>query len=142
MDERDRRIVDLLRADAWLTYAAIAEKVNLSASAVQRRVERLIEVGVLAGAKAVVALPSQGALTVFALVDLVDDNNSTLRKFTEQLKEETDIVECHYIAGENDVIIKMTVDDVTAYSAFVERRFNGSPLVRRFKTLTCLRPLG
>lgn len=141
LDERDRRLVALLRSDAWLTYAALAEKVNLSASAVQRRVERLIDRGVLAGARAIVALPERPRTTLFALVDLIDDSSSTLRKFTEEMKTEPIVAECHYVTGENDVIVRIEVDDMSAYSDFVARRFNGSPLVRRFKTLTSLRPL-
>lgn len=43
MDDRDRRILEALRADAWLSYAELAVRVHLSASAVQRRVEKLIE---------------------------------------------------------------------------------------------------
>jgi DNA-binding Lrp family transcriptional regulator len=52
-DNRDRQLLDLLKADAWLTYAALGERVNLSASAVQRRVERLIADGTLRGARSI-----------------------------------------------------------------------------------------
>ena len=41
LDARDRQIVSLLQGDAWLTYVELAARVHLSASAVQRRVERM-----------------------------------------------------------------------------------------------------
>lgn len=142
LDERDRRIVDLLRADAWITYAALAEKVNLSASAVQRRVERLIDCGVLVGAKAIVAEPGLAAgLTLFGLVDLIDDSNITIRRFTDELKKAPEVLELHYVAGENDFLLKLQVPDLAAYSEFVEKHVNSSRQARRFKTLTSLRAL-
>ncbi|MFZ5616159.1 MAG: Lrp/AsnC family transcriptional regulator [Pseudomonadota bacterium] len=142
LDERDRRIVDLLQADAWLTYTALAEQVNLSASAVQRRVERLIDSGVLAGAKAIVAEPTPAVgLTLFVLVDLVDDASATIRQFTNQLKNVQEVLECHYVAGENDFLLKLQVADVAAYSEFVEKFINSSRHARRFKTLTSLQSL-
>jgi DNA-binding Lrp family transcriptional regulator len=142
LDERDRRIVELLQEDAWLTYAALAGQVNLSASAVQRRVERLIDRGVLAGAKAVVAQPAKATgLTLFVLVDLVDDASVTIRQFTEELSRAPEVLEFHYVAGENDFLIKLGVPDVAAYSAFVEKHINTSRHARRFKTLTSLRAL-
>lgn len=142
LDERDRRIVELLQADAWLTYSALADQVNLSASAVQRRVERLIGRGVLAGAKAIVTEPAPAVgLALFVLVDLVDDANATIRQFADQMKRAPEVRECHYVAGESDVLLKLQVADVPAYSRFVEKFINPSRHVRRFKTLTSLRSL-
>lgn len=142
LDERDRQIISLLEGDAWLTYAALAERVHLSASAVQRRVERLIARGVLAGARAVVALPEPTAgLTLFVLVELVDDAASTIRQFVEPLQRAPEVLECHYVAGESDFLLKLKVDDVAAYSEFVEKFINASRQARRFKTLTSLRSL-
>ena len=66
-DDRDRKILKALKADAWLTYAALGERVNLSASAVQRRVERLIAAGVLRGAHAEVAGEQHPGLTIYLL---------------------------------------------------------------------------
>lgn len=142
LDERDRQIIGLLQGDAWLTYAALAERVHLSASAVQRRVERLIERGVLSGAKAIVAQPDPAVgLTLFVLVDLVDDANATIRQFSDQLRKAPEVLECHYVAGENDFLLKLQVADVAAYSEFIEKFFNSSRQARRFKTLTSLRTL-
>ena len=49
LDELDRRILAELQADARLSQAAIAARVGLSRSAVQSRVARLEDSGVIAG---------------------------------------------------------------------------------------------
>lgn len=77
MDDRDRRILEELKADAWVSYAALAERVHLSASAVQCRVEKLIAGGVLQGAHARVA-------SVCDYAHFVDENlnsGSYVRRF-------------------------------------------------------------
>ncbi len=49
LDDIDRRILDLLRADARRTVADIARQVNLSQAPVARRIDRLEATGVIAG---------------------------------------------------------------------------------------------
>src|SRR5574337_782603 len=47
LDERDRAILDLVQRDNRLTSDAIGERVGLGATAVQRRLKRLRDVGVI-----------------------------------------------------------------------------------------------
>lgn len=142
MDERDRRILEELRADAWLSYIALAERVNLSASATQRRVERLIERGILLGATARIAPDAEAdRIVIFVLAELCDDNARTVTRFTEQVVQSAEVVEAHYVAGEADVVLCITVADMDAYAAFVQKILNENPLLRRFKTLISLRKL-
>jgi DNA-binding Lrp family transcriptional regulator len=142
MDERDRQILALLKADAWLSYVAIARRIHLSASAVQRRVEKLKADGVLLGAKAVVdGSPDKQGQRVYALVELADDRSATVARFKRQIEGQADVIEAHYVAGEADVILTLNVAGIERYDAFVRRHFGSSPLVRRFKSLTSLRAL-
>jgi Lrp/AsnC family transcriptional regulator len=141
-DDRDKRILALLQDDAWLSYAAIARRVNLSASAVQRRVERLIESGSILGAKAMLA-PDGGErqTTIFLLAELVDDTAATIAQFERAIAFQPEVIEAHYVTGEADVVLRLRVKDIAAYDRFVSRHINRSTLLRRFKTLTVLRPL-
>src|SRR5215208_5796996 len=108
-DERDRQILNLLKGDAWLTYAVLAERVNLSASAVQRRVERLIANGVLLGARAQIADEPESELTVYVLAELVDDSARTIHQFSQAICGATEVREAHYVTGEADVVLKLVV---------------------------------
>ena len=142
LDDRDHRILTLLRADAWLSYTALSRKVNLSASAVQRRVERMIASGVILGARAEVAVEeAQAPLTLFLLAELAEESRTALKRFSNRLADHPAVVEAHYVAGEADVLLKLRLPDMAAYDRFVETYINASPFVRRFKTLTALRSL-
>jgi DNA-binding Lrp family transcriptional regulator len=142
LDDRDRRILALLQADAWLSYAQLSKRVNLSASAVQRRVERMIAAGIILGAKAEVALPETAAtLTVFLLIELADESRPGLQRFSTAIAANPAVIEAEYVTGEADVMLKLHLPDMAAYDRFVEMHINASPLIRRFKTLTALRSL-
>jgi Lrp/AsnC family leucine-responsive transcriptional regulator len=142
LDPLDRRILDALAHDAWLTYAALSDRVGLSASAVQRRVERLIADGVLRGAKAIVDHISLGRpLRLYVLVELRDESSTALRAFTKRLAATPGLVEAHYLAGDADVIIVLQMASMAEYADFAGQLLNGNPNVRRYKTLTSLHPL-
>lgn len=124
-----------------MTYAALAERVNLSASAVQRRVERLIDEGILLGAHAQIANEAASEFTVYVLAELVDDSAQTIRQYSEAIRGVPEVREAHYVTGEADVVLKLAVSDMAQYDRFVAEHVNGQPVVRRFKTLMALRPL-
>lgn len=135
-------ILSLLSDDAWLTYAALAERVNLSASAVQRRVERLIADGVLLGAHARIADQPGSEVTIYLLAELVDDAARTIEQFSRAIQGAAQVREAYYVTGEADVVLKLVVSDMSDYDRFLAAHVNAQPVVRRFKTLTALRPLG
>jgi Lrp/AsnC family leucine-responsive transcriptional regulator len=142
LDDRDQLILALLRADAWLSYAELSRQVNLSASAVQRRVERMIASGVILGAQAQVAVPEpELPLTIFLLAELADESREALHRFSAKVAASPAVVEAYYVTGEADVVLKLRLADMAAYDRFVETHINASGLVRRFKTLTALRSL-
>lgn len=142
MDERDRRILDALKADAWLSYTALGERANPSPSATQRRVERLIDKGILLGATARIAPDAEvDRIVVFVLAELCDDNVRTVTRFAEQVARHPKVTDAYYVAGEADVILCMAVPDMDAYAAFVEGVLNENALLRRFKTFISLRKL-
>lgn len=142
LDDRDHKILALLRADAWLSYAEMSQQVNLSASAIQRRVERMIALGIILGARAVVALPRrETSLTLFLLAELADESQEALQRFSTMIANNPAVIDAYYVAGEADVILTLHLPDMAAYDRFVATYINASALVRRFKTLTVLRSL-
>lgn len=140
-DDRDRQILEMLQADAWLTYAALGERVNLSASAVQRRVERLISDGTIRGARAEVAAEPSAGLTVYLLAELTDDSAATVRRLSKTICRAPEVRDAHYVTGEADMVLKLALSDMADYDRFVAAHVNSEPAIRRFKTLASLRPL-
>jgi DNA-binding Lrp family transcriptional regulator len=140
-DDRDRKILALLKVDAWMTYAALGESVNLSASAVQRRVERLIADGTLLGARAELAAEPRAGLTLYLLAELTEDSAATVRRLAQTVCRAPEVREAHYVTGEADIVLKLALADMAHYDRFIAAHVNPEPAIRRFKTLASLRPL-
>jgi Lrp/AsnC family leucine-responsive transcriptional regulator len=65
MDKTDMGLIMLLSSNSRLSYAELAEKLNLSVNAVHKRIQLLIEAGVIRRFTAKVSLLSQDAIVVF-----------------------------------------------------------------------------
>jgi Lrp/AsnC family transcriptional regulator for asnA, asnC and gidA len=65
MDKTDMSLIMLLSANSRLSYAKLAEKLNLSVNAIHKRIQLLIETGVIRKFNAKVSLRSLTAIVVF-----------------------------------------------------------------------------
>ena len=65
MDKTDMSLIMLLSANSRLSYAELAEKLNLSVNAIHKRIQSLIETGVIRTFTAKVSLLSANAIVVF-----------------------------------------------------------------------------
>lgn len=142
IDFRDRCLLEELQRDAWQSYARLAEKLNLSASAVQRRVERLVARGLILGAHVRLSPEARGRpLRAFVLVDLVNEGAEALRAFAKRIAARPEVVEANYVTGRTDVVLVIEASGMEEYAAFAERVLNGDRNVGRYSTLSVLKPL-
>ncbi|MGN6520058.1 MAG: Lrp/AsnC family transcriptional regulator [Dokdonella sp.] len=139
LDKLDRAILALLQRDARLASETIGAEVGLSASAVQRRVVRLREEGVIAGEVAILDPRSVGRpLTM--IVDLVvdGDRNELVAGLKRWIEREPAIQEAWYVTGDEDYVLVVTARDVDAYEQLMQRLLAENPNVRRYRTRVVL----
>lgn len=142
LDARDRLILAALSKNAWLTYAQLGERANLSSSATQRRVERLLKARVIEGATArIAASASDRPVILHVLVELRDESTASLAALSRRLEGNPAVEAAHYVTGSFDVLVTMRCAAMEEYAAFAEEHLNGNPYVTRYKTLTVLRSL-
>ena len=122
LDKLDRRILALLQRDARLPAETIGAEVGLSASAVQRRLARLREDGIITGEVAVVDPRSVGRpLTM--IVDLVveGDRKELVAGLKHWIEREAAVQEAWYVTGDEDYVLVVTARDVDAYEQMMQR---------------------
>jgi DNA-binding Lrp family transcriptional regulator len=142
LDRHDLRLLDELERDAWSTYAALSRRVHLSASAVQRRIERLIADGVLLGAHARIAPQALGrGLRLIVLVELTRDTERVVQSFVRSVAPWRELESADYVAGSADIVLRVEAASMESYAQAAERLLGRNPAVRRYQTLTVLRPL-
>lgn len=116
LDERDRKILSLLQADADTPVTDIAEAVALSASACSRRIARLREDGYIARTTAELDRRRMGLpTTVFVIIRTGSHAADWLEKFHAAVATIPEIVEVHRLTGNFDYILKMVLPNVEHY---------------------------
>lgn len=124
LDRIDRRLLALLQQDARLTQEQLAEEVGLSASAVQRRVRRLEQAGVISGYRATID-PHALGLGLSALLSVrlekhrPDKQHAPQDLFGAAVQTWPEVVECLALTGEMDYLLRVYVHDMEHYAHFV-----------------------
>jgi len=123
IDDTDRRILNVLQKSGRISNAELSERVNLSASACHRRVQRLEADRVIAQ---YVALLDPRKLdrpsTVFVEITLSSQSEDVLDAFEREAARIPDLLECHLMAGTADYLLKISARDTDDF-ARIHRRY-------------------
>jgi DNA-binding Lrp family transcriptional regulator len=139
LDAFDRAILDVLQRDNLTPQRLIAERVHLSAPAVQRRIKRLQELGVITANIAVVDPVRTGRpLTVLINVQLANERPDLSLAFRARVAREAAVQQCYYVTGEADYSLIVTAADWEEYQALAARLFSGDDNIRRYTTSIAL----
>ncbi|ESZ74321.1 MULTISPECIES: Lrp/AsnC family transcriptional regulator [unclassified Mesorhizobium] len=139
LDSFDLAILAILQRDNTTPQRLIGEAVNLSAPAVQRRIKRMEQSGVIAGNVAVVDPAAVGhPITIFVEVELESERSDLIDAAKRQFSAEPQVQQCYYVTGEADFILIITVADMGAYEALTRRLFFDSKNVRKFRTFVAM----
>lgn len=120
MDEIDRRIVALLIDDGRASYRELGDKVGLSAPATKRRVDRLLEDGVIARISAVVSADAVGRSTG-AFVELFCDGSVAPSEIRDAMGLLPEVVAAYTVTGEADALLHLAVRDTAHLEQVLER---------------------
>jgi DNA-binding Lrp family transcriptional regulator len=120
LDEIDRRIIQELQADARLSNVVLASRVGLSPAPCLRRVRALEHAGVI---KSYAALVEPSAIdlgvTVFVQVRLDHQVANRFESFERAIVQRPDVLECYYLMGTADYLLRVVSRDVEAYQSFL-----------------------
>jgi DNA-binding Lrp family transcriptional regulator len=135
LDAIDRRLLELLQENGRMTNAALAEAVGLTATPVIHRIKKLEQAGVITGYVALVDGTAVGLrATAFVLVKLRQHRLSTHTGFLEAIRDFSEVLECHHVAGEDDFLLKVVVENIADYEHFLLHRLTGIADIDRVKT--------
>ena len=139
LDDFDRKILAILQRDNMTPQRTIGEAVNLSAPAVQRRIKRMTEAGVIGANVAVVDPEAVGqAITIFVEVEVFSETADQIEDAKRQFAATPEIQQCYYVTGEADFILVIVVPTMADYEALTRRLFFGNNNVKRFRTFVAM----
>jgi DNA-binding Lrp family transcriptional regulator len=138
----DRAILRQLQRDASISNVALAAKVNLSAPACLRRVERLKEMGLIRG---VVALLNAKALDagMLVMIGVVLDRSTpdSFADFERAAQKVSGCMECHVVTGEFDYFMLVRTKDSDSFNRLHAEQLLYLPGVRQIRSFVVLKEI-
>ena len=140
IDRTDRAILRALQRDASVSNVTLAAKVNLSAPACLRRVERLKELGLI---ESIVALinPRAADLGMLVMIGVVLDRSTpeSFAEFEKAIQKVPGCMECHVVTGEFDYFMLLRTKDNDSFNRLHAEQLLYLPGVRQIRTFSVLK---
>ncbi|WP_310618880.1 Lrp/AsnC family transcriptional regulator [Flexibacterium corallicola] len=121
LDKIDLEILKNLQEDGRLTNVELANKVALSPSPCLRRVKNLEETGVINGYQASLDRKVVGlGMTVFVELRVAKQSRDKVIAIQTRLVEQSEVVSCHLVSGQSDILAEVVVPSLEAYDSFLQ----------------------
>ena len=118
MDEKDKRILEMLIEDSRRPYREIAEEIDLSESTVRKRVIKLQEEGVIE--KFTIKVCREDERCIMAFITVIPKNESEIKELLRETQVVPQCEEVYFLAGECGVLIKVSVPEINELDALIE----------------------
>lgn len=120
LDKTDKKLLNLLQVNSKQTNKALADKLNLSVTAVFERIKKLERSNTI---KSYVALLNRNKIersfVVFCHIKLIQHTKEYLTTFEKEVIALDEIMECFHVSGDYDYILKIGVKDMETYREFM-----------------------
>ena len=135
IDATDKRILNILQADAKANVKSIAEQLNMTKTPVYERIKRFEKEGIIEKYVAILQ-PEKitSAMVVFCSVSLETQRLDQIKLFSEAIEDIPEVMECYLMGGANDFLLKVVVKDLNAYHQFSSGKLASLPNVSQIKS--------
>ena len=106
LDAIDRKILKYLIKNARMPFLEIARECGISGAAIHQRIRKLDEAGVILGSR-LIGDPKMMGFDVCAHISITLKDPQLLKKTVEELRKVPEIVECHFITGNGNILVKL-----------------------------------
>ena len=131
LDRYDRRILSILLTDGRISWSQLAARINLSASACQRRVEALVNDGVIEDFTINVNEAAIGhTVKAFVAVNVDRQNTELAQDFRDKVRAHPQVQACHMISGTIDFMLEVVASDLEAFGRFIDGELLSMPAVK------------
>lgn len=120
IDSIDAQLLRLLQENGKATIKELAETLGMTSTPIFERVKKLEQSGIIDHYAAILNPDHLGKkLYAFAHISLKDHTKTLVEEFTAQIIRIPQVLECHYVTGDSDFILKILLDDMEGYRDFV-----------------------
>lgn len=129
MDDIDRKLLARLQQDSTTPMADLADHVGLSATPVWKRIQKLEQSGVIVRRVTMLDPELIGiGLIVFVAIEAHEHSPDWLAAFAAAMASMPEVMDAYRMAGEVDYMLRVAVQDMTAFDGFYKRLIAAVPL--------------
>jgi DNA-binding Lrp family transcriptional regulator len=135
LDDTDKKLLDALQSDAHATTLELGDALNMSASQVGRRRQRLESDGFIKSYRAHLDADKLG-LTVqaFVQVQLSSHGPEQARSFARLIELQSEIISAWTLTGDADYLLRIYCYDLSALNSLIHNIILPHPAVARVQS--------
>ena len=135
LDSTDKKILNILQSNGRITNSQLASEIGISPPGMLDRVKRLENAGYIEKYVALVNPEKVGRGTMaIVLVSLAIHQIPSLDRFTEEINQLEEVLECFHISGEDDFMLKVAVENIQEYEEFVVNKLTRIQGINKINT--------
>lgn len=135
LDEIDRAMLDILQRAGRISNADLARRVNLSPPATHVRLKRLEQEGYIDEYVARLSRTKLGyGMMCYMSIGLQAHQSEELETVRRQLRDMPEVLECCFVTGEFDYLLKVVLRDQSDLERFILRQLSPLPGLARIST--------
>ena len=144
MDEKDVKILDVLKKNARLSVKSIARLTGIPVTTVHNRIKKMEKEGLIKGYTlsldyTKLGKPIMAYILITVDYKLLKNMKKTQHQLAEELKKNDFVEEVDMVTGRNDIIVKVRVSDIQELSNFVTRDLRNINGIDKTETVIVLR---
>jgi Lrp/AsnC family transcriptional regulator of ectoine degradation len=133
LDERDIQILAILQEEGRITKTALAERLSLSLTPSWDRLQRLEEAGIIDGYSSRLSSKfMKNFHLVITEVELESHKEGEFERFEQAITSFDEVQSCWSVGGGLDYILRVLVEDVAGYQAFINKVLKADIGLRRY----------
>lgn len=135
IDECDRKLLRLLQQNNKLTTEELSVAVNLSQSAVQRRLTKLRNEKIIEADVSIIS-PAAAGIGITCVVDIIlhEGSSKAIDKFKTTMQACTEVAQCYYVTGTYDFVLIINTKDMRHFEEFSKKHLMDNPNLKHFYT--------
>jgi len=139
LDRFDAKLLSLVQNHNRSSSEELGAAVGLSATAVQRRLKRLRDKGVIEADVSIVTPKAVGRpIAMLVLVSLERERVDIVDRFKQSIRQTPEVMNGYYVTGDSDFVLIVTAQSMEDYEAFTRKFFYENPDIKGFKTMVIM----
>jgi len=118
LDDKDKKILEMLIEDSRRPYREIAEKIGLSESSIRKRVVKLQEEGVIE--KFTIQIRRDDDVPIIAFITVMPKSETNIKDLLRETQLLPQCEEVYKMTGQCGVLIKASILNVNELDALIE----------------------